>query len=90
MEEDDAVVEDTVAVARRWGDRAWDIAIRVMGVALLAICGYFFSRLSDAEAKIHGLEVKAAVNDSEKAQILMTLGEIKTDVKAIKAKVGVP
>lgn len=77
-------------VQRRWGDRAWDVGLRVIGVILMAVCGYFFTRLSETEKKIQQLEVRAAVTDTEKAQILMTLGEIKTDVKAIKAKVGVP
>lgn len=76
--------------ARRWADRAWDVGIRVIGVLLLCISSYFFVRLNDTEKKIQCLEVKQAVTDTEKAQILMTLGEIKSDVKAIKSKVGVP
>lgn len=75
---------------RRWGDRAWDVGVRVIGVLLICISSYFFIRLNETEKKIQSLEVKAAVTDTEKAQILMTLGEIKSDVKAIKSKVGVP
>lgn len=75
---------------RRWGDRAWDVALKVIGVLVLACCTYFFVRLNQAETKIQQLEVRAAVNDTEKAQMFVTLGEIKADVKAIKAKVGVP
>ena len=75
---------------RRWGDRAWDVWMRVIGVLLIGISGYGFSRIADAEKKIQSLEVNAAVTNTEKAQILMTLGEIRSDVRAIKAKVGVP
>ena len=75
---------------RRWGDRAWDVGLRVIGVLLLAVSAYGFSRRADAEKKIQSLEVNAAVTNTEKAQILMTLGEIRSDVRAIKAKVGVP
>jgi hypothetical protein len=86
-------VEEGVDMAeetRRWGDRAWDVVIRGLGIILLAVSGYFFSRLSDTEKKIQQLEVNAAVTNTEKAQILMTLGEIKADVKSIKQKVGTP
>ncbi len=86
MVKGDEVPEDS----RRWADRAWDVGIRVIGVLLLCISSYFFVRLNDTEKKIQCLEVKQAVTDTEKAQILMTLGEIKSDVKAIKSKVGVP
>lgn len=86
MEEGVDLAEET----RRWGDRAWDVVIRAIGVMLLAVSGYFFTRLSDTEKKIQQLEIKAAVTDTEKAQILVTLGEIKADVKAIKLKVGTP
>ena len=82
--------DDMAEEVRRWGDRAWDVVIRGLGVILLAVSGYFFSRLSDTEKKIQQLEVNAAVTNTEKAQILMTLGEIKSDVKAIKMKVGTP
>ena len=80
------MAEDT----RRWGDRAWDVGLRVIGILLIAICTYFFSRLNEADKKIQALEVSNAVTNTEKAQILMTLGEIKSDVKAIKLKVGTP
>lgn len=86
MESEGDLADDT----RRWADRAWDVGIRVIGVMLMAICSYFFIRLGDTEKKIQNLEVKAAVTDTEKAQILMTLGEIKGDVKEIKKKVGTP
>lgn len=82
--------DDMPDETRRWGDRAWDVVIRAMGVLLLCVSGYFFTRLTDTEKKIQNLEIKAAVTDTEKAQILMTLGEIKADVKAIKMKVGTP
>lgn len=75
---------------RRWGDRAWDVAMKVVGVLLMVVCSYFFVRLGQAETKIQHLEVRAAVNDTEKTQMFVTLGEIKADVKSIKAKVGVP
>lgn len=75
---------------RRWADRAWDVGIRVIGVLLIGSCSYVFVRLGETEKKIQQLEIKAAVTDTEKAQILMTLGEIKSDVKEIKKKVGTP
>lgn len=75
---------------RRWGDRAWDVSLRVIGVLLIAVSAYGFSRISDMEKKVQSLEVNAAVTNTEKAQILMTLGEIRADVRAIKVKVGVP
>lgn len=75
---------------RRWGDRAWDIGLRVIGVLLLAICGYIFSRMAATEAKVQTLEIKSAVNDYEKANISSKLNEIQADIKQIKTKVGVP
>ena len=75
---------------RRWSDRAWDVALKIIGVLLCVVSGWFYTRLSAAEGKLQSLEIRAAVTDSEKATILSRLAEIQVDVKAIKNKVGVP
>ena len=75
---------------RRWSDKAWDVALKIIGVLLCVVSGWFYTRLAATEAKLQSLEIRAAVTDSEKATILSRLAEIQVDVKAIKNKVGVP
>lgn len=83
--------EDADAKARdRWGDRAWDVALRVLGVTLVGVCAFLTSRIISNEERIRGLEVRAAVIDEYRNNQARVLSEIQADVRAIKAKVGVP
>lgn len=75
---------------QRWGDRAWDVALRVLGVTLVGVCAFLTSRILSNEERIRALEVRAAVVDEARSNQSKILSEIQTDVKAIKAKVGVP
>ncbi len=72
---------------RRWGDKAWDVGMRVIGVLAVAVSGFFYSQISDSQKRIQQLEVKAAVVDEAKNAILVTLGEIKADIREIKAQI---
>jgi hypothetical protein len=72
---------------RRWGDKAWDVGMRVIGVLAIAVSGFFYSQITDTQKRIQQLEVKAAVVDEAKNAILVTLGEIKADIREIKAQI---
>jgi hypothetical protein len=71
---------------RRWGDKAWDVGMRVIGVLAIAVSGFFYSQINDTQKRIQQLEVKAAVVDEAKNAILVTLGEIKADIREIKTQ----
>jgi hypothetical protein len=72
---------------RRFGEKAWDIALKIIAVLLMAISGHLFYRLDQQDDRLRTLETKAAVIDTEKNTIMVTLGEIKADLREIKAQI---
>lgn len=71
---------------KRWGDRAWDAAQKFIAISLCALCGHFYSRITTNEERIRTLEVKAAVSEESKSNIMTTLGEIKGQISALSGK----
>lgn len=72
---------------KRWSDRAWDVGLRIIGILAIAVSGFFYSQITDLGKRCQQLEVKAAVVDEAKNSILVTLGEIKADIREIKTQV---